>query len=167
MAYTLTVQDNAVYIVNTLGYNATVQGFARCEARIPSAGAAAQGVKTWIVISDDSGFVVQIASDDFSTIGGVAPAGTVQGIVLQVNALFKSAYPSSGGAGSGSFNSGTATAGTTYTNAALVGKTVVAIIVNNSVNNANFTFNSGTGTVTLTGGYTFANGDAVVVLYTS
>lgn len=168
MAYTLTVQDNAVYIINTLGYQSTVQGFGRVTARDPSAGAIAQGVKTWIEISDDSGFVVKIATDDFDTIGGAPPAGTTAGIVLQINELFASAYPGgSGGTGTGSFSSGTATAGTTYTDATTIGSTVVAVLVNNSVNNANFTFDSVTGTVTLTGGYTFADGDAVTLLYTT
>jgi len=166
MAYTLTIQDNAVYIVNTLGYNATVQGFGRCQARIPSAGAIATGEKTWIEIYDDSGFVIKIATDDFDTIGGDSPESTASGLVLQINSLFSAAYPGGGGgSGSGSFLTGTGTSGTTFTNATLIGSNVVGLAVNNTFNNADFTFDPGTGTITLTGGFTFADGDEILVLY--
>lgn len=163
MAYTLSVVNKSVVALNDTGYYGAWQGFGVVEVRQITDGQA------WFRITVNGEFVLQIRQDAFTTIGGVAPAGTIVGIMQQIADLFTTAYPGGGGSGgSASFLAYTvnpvAGPSTSVTVSGLIGKTLYALIINDYVKNTGFTGPNGSGTVTLTDGSTFNGGDQITFL---
>lgn len=144
--YTFTAENGAVLITNTLGYITYWQGFTNISGSkvIQSTGLPI------VMMQNTQHGQLQIPFDLIGTIGGDAPSSTLAGVLAQLNQLFKTAYAQNGGGGGSSVQTlayavGTPPAfpnvsyiavpnGSTITDGALSGKTILAIIVGNVFN---------------------------------
>lgn len=143
--YTFTAENGAVHITNTLGYDAYWQGFVNISG---SQVILSTGLPIIMLQNTQSLQSLQMAFDLIGTIGGDAPSSTLAGVLAQLNQLFQTAYAQNSGGGGGgtvqtlayavgippAFPNVTYTSvanGSTITDAALSGKTILAIVVGN------------------------------------
>lgn len=147
--FALNAGENAVDITNDLGYQSSIQGLPRITSQIPEE-PTVQGDQPWITIytSDTTNPFLRVRIDMIDEIGGNAAAGSLAGVIAQLQELFAEANKGAGGGGGSAnitnlvFKMGTppnsytgdlspivVSNGATITNAALEGDADTSLIV--------------------------------------
>lgn len=177
-SYNFTIVDDGVYVVNNLGYQEIIQGLVNITARTPVSAPTSPIICIYRSNADQP---LKIRMDEIDKIDGNTAAGTLAGVLAQLNAIFIDAYTAivAGGGGGGDtvetlvFVVGTPAEtvnvtptasvanGNDITDASLSGKTILAVHVDNifsePIDATGYSFSGSTLDFTTSGGVADVN----------